>query len=376
MFHLSHGTPHITWTDENGEFFIPLEEPSNYYVVARDTLGNAPHRDELYGLYQGHPMHRVTFAQGKMIENIDIVAGVTMDRSEKYLIGSRAPLFFENKEIAGDLNITEDTVWSGDIIINGVVSVQRGVTLTIKPGTTVKFKKIDRDGNRIGDGEILVEGRLIAEGEPDNKIVFTSAEKNPARLDWSYVNILSTGVVNIFRHCVFEYGFSGIQIHYANVTVHDSLFWKGGEGLHFNTANLEVVHNTMTQNGVGLKFSRLEGDVLVANNLIYNNDIGVQFTHQHINAVDFDNLHKYLEPPLFVSNNIVDNKKYNFSMGDLQAISINVKNNWWGSVKPLEIEPTIFDMHDDEELGEVQFSPLLTTPVSDVGVRESPLKDG
>lgn len=375
MFHLSHGTPHITWTDTNGEYFIPLEEPGNYYVAARDSLGNAPHRDEVYGLYQGHPMHRVTFARGKLLEDIDIVAGVTMDPTPGYLAGARSPKFFENRDIDGDLSIQEDTVWSGTITVNGVVSVKKGVTLTLKPGTTVQFKKIDRDGNRIGDGEILVEGRLVAEGLPENRIVFTSAEENPARLDWSYINILSSSGENILKYCVFEYGFSGMQIHYSNVGIYDCLFWKNGEGLHFNTANLKVVHSTMTENGVGMKFSRLEGDVVIENNLITHNDIGVQFTHQHINAVNFDNLHKYLEPPVFVSNHIIDNAKYNFSMGDLQSISISVKNNWWGSSEPREIERTIFDMHDDEELGEVRFAPQLTVPVGKVGVRDSSLED-
>ncbi len=355
---------------------MKFNEPGNYYVVARDTLGNAPHRDELYGLYQGHPMHRVSFEKGQMLENIDVVAGLTMDYNEQYKTDTTPPLLVENKEIPKDLSIRQNTVWSGEIVINGVVSIPKGVTLTLKPGTTVKFKKLDRDENHIGDGEILVEGRLVAEGEPGKKIVFTSAEKNPAALDWSYINIISTSADNIFRYCVFEYGFSGIQIHGSNVKIYDSLFWKGGEGLHFNTANLEAVHNTMTQNGVGLKFSRLEGDVLVANNLITGNDIGVQFTHQHINAVDFENIHKFLEPPLFLSNTIADNRKYNFSMGDLQTISIDIKNNWWGTVEPQEIEPTIFDKHDDDELGEAKFAPQLPAPASKVGVRESGINGG
>ncbi len=371
MFHLAHGTPFITWTDENGDFFIPLDEPGNYYVVARDTLGNAPHKDEMYGLYQGHPMHRVTFAPGQLLENIDIVAGITMDKDEKYQVSTAAPILLENFEYTGDFALKENTTWSGEIVINGVVSVPRGITLTLKPGTTVKFKKIDRDNNRIGDGEIMVEGKMLAEGEPGNKIVFTSAEKNPARSDWSYINIISTGAENTFRYCVFEHAFSGIQIHGSNIKVYDSLFWKSYEGLHFNTANLEASHNTMTQNGVGLKFSRLEGEVLISKNIMYDNDIGVQFTHQHINAVDFENLHKFLDMPVFVSNNFAGNKKYGFSMGELQSIDINVKDNWWGSVDPAKIETVIFDKHDDEELGEVQFASPLNAPVSDAGVRES-----
>lgn len=370
MFHLSHGTPNTMRTDGNGEFFIPLEESGDYYVVARNTLGNAPHRDEIYGLYQGHPMHRLSYRMGEIIEGITIVAGITMDAKvdpQK----NQGPEHFADHAINGDLTIERDTIWSGTILINGVVSIRRGVTLTIEPGATVRFKRHDRDNNSIGDGEILVEGRLVAEGKPDRKIFFTSAEDKPAPRDWSYINILSTSGENIFRYCVFEFGFSGMQIHFSNAKVFDSLFHKNGEGLHFNTANLEASRNTFTNNGVGIKFSRLEGNVLVSNNTITENDIGVQFVHQHINAVDFDNIHKVIELPLFVANNINDNRKYNFSMGELQIIDINVKGNWWGSTDPAEIGSTIFDKLDDKELGEVLFSPHLSQPVLGAGLPDN-----
>ena len=39
--------------------------------------------------------------------------------------------------------IKEDTTWSGEIIVTGDVYVPPDVTLTILPGTTVRFRKID-----------------------------------------------------------------------------------------------------------------------------------------------------------------------------------------------------------------------------------------
>ena len=50
-----------------------------------------------------------------------------------------------------DQVITEDTTWSGEVIIEGVVVVGRKATLSIEPGTTVRFKKIDSNNDGIGD---------------------------------------------------------------------------------------------------------------------------------------------------------------------------------------------------------------------------------
>lgn len=369
MYHLSHGSEYAARTDRNGDYFIPLDQGGSFYVVARDTLGDGPHRDEIYGLYQGTPNHTVAFQQGGLVQDIMIIAGTTMGRAE--MIREQQQVRVSDAVIENDLIIDRDTAWSGDILVNGVVSVKRGATLTIEPGTTVRFRKLDRDSNGIGDGEILIEGRIIARGTAAKKIIFTSAAEQPRTRDWSYVNVLATETMNIFEHCVFEYGYSGMQIHYSNAEVRNSVFRKNSEGLHFNTVNLIAENNFISGNDVGIKFTRLEGNVLVARNEITNNGIGILFVHQHINAVDFDNLHKVLEPPDFIWNNIHDNTRYNFTMGDRQNIDLPITSNWWGSADREKIADSIFDKLDDEELGRAIFEPFLAMPQAGAGIREN-----
>jgi subtilisin family serine protease len=63
--------------------------------------------------------------------------------------------------------ITSDTTWTNDRIYEIVSNVQvnQGITLTIQPGTQVRFRA----------GKMLqIAGTLIADGQPDNPIVFTS----------------------------------------------------------------------------------------------------------------------------------------------------------------------------------------------------------
>jgi hypothetical protein len=372
MYHFAHGTEFATITDDAGRFFIPIDEDGDYGLLARNVLGDGPHRGELFGFYQGNSRYAVSFKKGQMVENINILADKVMqppkesaDKKEAEIVGTRVG----EPVLINDSVIRNDTVWQGEIHISGVISVKRGATLTIRPGTIVKFKRIDRDKNNVGDGEIMVEGRLVAKGTTDKKIVFTSAEKNPKVSDWSYVQFISSDPDNVIENCQFEYAYAGLMIHYANVRISDTLFRNNRRGMHFTSTDMPVDHCTFVDNQIGVYFVRFEGNVRFTNNEIANNDIGVQFVKQHINLVDFENLDQGKEPPHFDGNNIHNNRKYNYSLGEDQDRDINVSGNWWGSMKRDAIADTIYDRNSDKTLGRIVFEPFLKSPVKDAGVR-------
>lgn len=384
-YHLSHGTEYSAETDSDGNYFIPVDATGDYYLVARDTLGDGPHTGELYGLYNGNSRHVVSYQKGKLADSINITVGRIMDEPRM----GRQPARVENiasangqisrpeKEttVINDGVITADTEWKGHILVKGVVVVKKGVTLTIRPGTTVGFARIDRDNNGVGDGELRIEGRIVARGTQGQRIVFTSAEQKRETRDWSYIHLLASQENNLFEYCCFEYGFSGMQVHYSTVRIADCLFSSNYEGLHFNTANVEADHNTFSKNGTAIRFKRLEGKVAINNSDIHGNEIGVLFGRQQINAVDFKNLNKPVEFPLFLNNNIHDNEKYNFSMGEGQNLDISVKDNWWGATAASKIEESIFDKSSDATLGRIIFSPYLSSPVRNAGIREKGAPD-
>ncbi len=373
MYHVYHGSEFSALTDDKGAFFIPLDADGDYGLVARDILGDGPHRGEMYGLYQDNIRHAVTFKQGQTIENISIIAGKVMDSTDpasgrvspETVIGTPDGLPVTLK----DTVITKDTVWQGEIIIQGVVSVKRTATLVILPGTVIKFKKSDRDKNGVGDGEILVEGRLIAKGTGDRKIIFTSAEDKPAPNDWSYLQFLASNKGNIIEHCLFEYAFAGVMIHYADVKISDTLFRNNNRGLHYNTADLRVDHSTFINNRIGIRFMRMEGNVQITNNDISKNDIGVLFVRQHVNAVNFDQLNRGQEHPVYENNNIHGNRNYNFSLGEEQERDIKVSGNWWGTALKSEISNLLYERSKTETLSNIYFEPFLEKPVADAGVR-------
>jgi hypothetical protein len=378
MYHIYHGTEFSAETNSQGEFFIPLDQDGDYGVVARDTLGDGPHRGERYGLYQGNVRHAVTFKQGEQPDKITISTGIVMDlppSTEKRTVPEIIVGTPSGKPITlGDTVISKDTIWQGEFIIQGVISVKRGATLTIRPGTMIRFKKIDRDHNNVGDGEILIEGRLIAQGTADQRIIFTSAEANPDINDWSYLQFLASNKGNIIEHCHFEYAFSGIMIHYADVKISDTVFQNNNRGLHYNTADLKVDHCTFVNNRIGIRFMRMEGDVLVSNNEISRNEVGILFVRQHVNAVDFDKLNRGKELPRFENNNISGNSSYNFSLGEEQDRDIAVPGNWWGSSQRETISEEMFDGGKSGDMRQIHFEPFLKSAVVGAGARH--LKPG
>lgn len=87
--------------------------------------------------------------------------------------------------------IYQDETWSSDTTIAGPHFVLPGATLTVEPGVKVEFEY--HDGNADDVGTIITipgdvsryanerpSGRLVAEGEADNPIVFTSDRKEVA----------------------------------------------------------------------------------------------------------------------------------------------------------------------------------------------------
>jgi len=375
MYHFAHGTEFAAITNDSGEFFIPIDQDGDYGMIARNILGDGPHRGEIFGFYQGNSRYAVPFKKGTVVSNINILADKVM-QSPKEEAGNKEPVIVGTTVgkpvLLTDGVITADTVWQGEIHVSGVISVKRGATLTVRPGTVVKFKRVDRDNNKVGDGEIMVEGRLIAKGTRSERILFTSAEEKPRVNDWSYVQFISSDPGNIIEYCQFEYAYAGMMIHYANVKISDTLFHKNRRGMHFTSTDMPVDHCSFVDNEIGVYFVRFEGKVNFTNNEIANNEIGVQFVKQHINLVDFERIDQGKEPPRFEGNNIHNNRKYNFSLGLDQDRDINVANNWWGKTERKAVADLIYDHNSDPTLGKINFEPYLTAPIKGTGVRDLP----
>ena len=263
--------------------------------------------------------------------------------------------------------IEADTVWAGEVIIEGVVLVGRKATLTIMPGTTIRFRKIDRNNDGIGDSEIRVLGRVLAEGQPDSPILFESAEQNPRPKDWSYLLIFASGKKSFIDYCRFRHGFSGVQVHFSTAVISNTLFEQNNEGLRFGRARLSVTRNLFRNNDVGIRFTRMEGPVIIKHNEITANRIGIFLVPSGQNIQDFFEPDRSGKPwntgrLVITSNNIYNNSWYNLSLGEKQLWDLDVIGNWWGSRDPELIKLGIFDKNSNPELGKALLMPYADRP--------------
>lgn len=273
-----------------------------------------------------------------------------------------------------DQVISEDTTWRGDILIEGVVVVGRRATLTIEPGTHVRFRKKDSNRDGIGDSEIRVLGGLQAVGTRRLPIRFDSAAANPAIDDWSYVLLFSSSRENTIRYCEFRHAFSGLQVHFSSATVTDSLFEHNREGLRFGRAKLQVRFNTFRGNDIGIRFTRMEGPAAISNNLLTENRLGIFLVPSGQNIQDFFNPDQSGRPwntgrLLITANNIYGNSWYDLSLGEKQLWDLDAAGNWWGSNDAETIRPSIFDAERDPALGRVIIQPLAPAAIQPAGIR-------
>jgi len=106
--------------------------------------------------------------------------------------------------------------WSGKVHIIGDVIIAEGGTLTIEPGTTVKFSVRDhfRSGQDTKRCELIVRGKLIAKGDKKRWITLTSDSMNRKQLakprkskagDWYGVRKEGKKAVIELENCQVEY---------------------------------------------------------------------------------------------------------------------------------------------------------------------------
>ncbi len=271
-----------------------------------------------------------------------------------------------------DQVLHKDTVWSGEIEIRGVVVVGRQATLRIEPGTIIRFHKIDRNQDGIGDSEIRVLGRLMAEGTQDKRIRFISAETAPSQQDWSYVLIFTSGKKSLIRFAEFNHAYSGVQVHFSTVHISESLFEHNYEGIRFGRADLTLKKNTFTHNRTGIRFTRMEGPATISNNTISNNRIGIFLAPSGQNIKDFfdpDQSGKAWNTGrlLINSNNILNNSDYNLTLGAKQIWNLDVSNNWWGTRNTATIKQTIYDNEIDTALGKAIINPIKPQVAKEAG---------
>ncbi len=282
--------------------------------------------------------------------------------------------------------LDKDTTWSGQVLVKGDIYVPPGVTLTIAPGATVSFQKIDEksDHNMFGvdspyypQAELIVRGKLIARGTPQDNIVFTSAEIKPEPSDWGAINFLGSEG-NVVSYAKIMNAYNGVHAHGSKVEITHCEFVKNGVGVSFKAEEESkdapwfgvrstlVIRDNLFAKNKGAIGSR-NSDAEISHNEIRENKFfgiwpkeksNLQVTFNEITANGRGIYLYQSRGATFENNNIYDNTEYNFAMAEAQDFPVPAPNNWFGTTDRQKIAATIFDKHNDPELGEVVIEPI------------------
>ncbi len=186
------------------------------------------------------------------------------------------------QEISGEISglLTNTSIYK----VVGNIFVPTGETLTIEPGTEIKFD---------GYYTIYVDGTLIADGNETNYIRFTSNANTPSNRDWG--NISFFGNTNsILNYCIIEYGMEENSENNGLITVYEG-----------NVAITNNIIRHSEERGVRIYSP---GAALIKNNKLYDFRGGITAGSDNPNSIIIEG-----------------NEIYNIAQIGI-AVSVNVEN--------------------------------------------------
>ena len=173
----------------------------------------------------------------------------------------------------GDIEV--NTTWDEDIIITGTTTIHSGATLTIMPGVTVYFTKVDSDGDNIGDTQFIIEGRLVCQGLLNDRVTFTSNQDIPQPADWAGIIYQTddSGILTTISNTDILYANEGFLLNGKNVTfnklrIANAALW----GL-----NIQNTFATTSLNDVTIENCGTYGLYVGAGEVVFNEGVVANF---------------------------------------------------------------------------------------------------
>ncbi len=167
--------------------------------------------------------------------------------------------------------IVQDTEWTlvdSPFVLSNNLTIMSGVTLTLEPGVEVRFG---------GDFSLFVEGRIVAIGTSDRKILFTS---NDLEGNTTWGTILINGLQqSTFADCIIEYGTDGITCEDGFLEIESSFIQSNSEnGIVINNGTVTVRNNEIAWNEKCGIYIAGGAQVTIENNVIQSNEDGIFLT--------------------------------------------------------------------------------------------------
>jgi hypothetical protein len=153
------------------------------------------------------------------------------------------------------------TLAGSPYLVQGTVTVPEGKKLVIEPGVKVLFRGGQERGQKTAVGSLVVRGSLVAKGNAQQPILFSSANGEEP---WGVLLLTETSRRNHLRHCIIE---KAGNLDYANLAFY---------GLSFYKAQGKVDHCLIRQNeGYGMVCSLASTPTVRHSLLAHNRGYGL-----------------------------------------------------------------------------------------------------
>jgi parallel beta-helix repeat protein len=190
-------------------------------------------------------------------------AGVVRNAPVKTAVPPRQRAVTGTPDIScGTQLLTEDSVWHGEVLVTGVVTVAPQATLTIEPGTVVRFAGADSPSSAGSGGELLVQGRLVASGTKNGPIFLTSLYAEPMRGDWQGIVLLGSEKKNTLEECTLEGAEIGIDASYSTLTLRGTRFVRCGTGIRLQDTVFSSGGGSVVNCEVGIALLDSEAELI------------------------------------------------------------------------------------------------------------------
>ena len=273
------------------------------------------------------PQDRTT-GEGRVVATLRSAAGAGrqwLDTLGGVRIGVPTPL---------PATIAVDTVLTADrspYLVEEVVVVQPGATLTIEPGVVIWFKARG----------MVVRGRIAAQGSAELPVVFGGLSGR----GWKGIFVDGSPGENRFESCRVSGAEYGIRAARSRVTVDRCSFQDNGWALVAEEGRLEVTRSLVRASSrTGIAVRRAE--VVVAESIVTENGGGgirVESSRARV-----------------VASHLLNNGGWGIRAAG-EATEVDAAGNWWGTDAPVPA---------DLAPGGVRIDPALALPIPFVGPGE------
>ncbi|TNF45190.1 hypothetical protein EP232_06340, partial [bacterium] len=255
----------------------------------------------------------------------------------------------------------------GSLVVVGDVTFPADRTLNILPGTQVALATIPQDSlfdlcsdhPSFPSSELIVAGRLAAEGTGDEPVTFTPTRpaKPIVRMAdevpddsgalWGAIN-LTGSKGGTLKNCIISGASTGVHAREADrFEIQGCLLSDNQVGLRFSKSDVSIRNNAFRNNVTGLRFHDFGGTV--SNNQFIHNATAIFVTDNPREVTLKDNIFK----------GSID---YHIKLGIHVTDDVTLEGGVFEVPDGIKIEDLVFDKEDDEDLGKVILEKIDALP--------------